>query len=93
MIVFHSNSLCKSRTRLIGVGLVLISNKYIRALLESYICTQGLNSQKKFNNGQLQYDGSNDDLDRGIDFKYFNFSCILKHLRFKLIIDCSICAS
>ena len=90
MIVFHSNSLCKSRTRLIGVGLVLISNKYIRALLESYICTQGLKSQKKFNNGQLQYDGSNDDLDWRINFRYLNFICIIKYLRFKLNKSCFI---
>ena len=39
---------------------------------------------------ELQYDGSNDDLDWRIDFRYLNFIFIVKYLRFKLIKDCSI---
>ena len=38
----------------------------------------------------VQYDGSNDDLDWRIDFKYPNFMCIIKYLQFKLIRSCSI---
>ena len=38
----------------------------------------------------IQYDGSNDDLDWRIDFKYFDFILIVKYLRFTLIKDCSI---
>ena len=38
----------------------------------------------------LQYNGSNDDLDWRIDFKYLNFICIIKCLRSTLIKGCSI---
>ena len=33
----------------------------------------------------VQYDGSKDDLDWRIDFKYHNFICIIKYLRSRLI--------
>ena len=36
----------------------------------------------------LQYDGSNDDLDWRIDFKYLNFVCIRKYLRSRVIKGC-----
>ena len=39
---------------------------------------------------ELQYNGSNDDLDWRIDFRYPNFICIIKYLRFRLIKGCSI---
>ena len=54
------------------------------------------NRKKKINDGQscftadVQYDGSKDDLDWSIDFKYFSFICIIKYLRFRLIKGCSI---
>ena len=38
----------------------------------------------------LQYDGSKDDLDWRIDFKYLNFIYIIKYLRFRLIKGCFI---
>ena len=38
----------------------------------------------------LQYNGSNDDLDWRIDFRYPNFICIMKYLRSRLIKGCSI---
>ena len=38
----------------------------------------------------MQYDGSKDDLDWRIDFKYFNSIYIMKYLRFRLIKSCSI---
>ena len=38
----------------------------------------------------IQYDGSNEDLDWRIDFRYSNFICIIKYLRFRLIKGCSI---
>ena len=37
---------------------------------------------------QLQYDGSNDDLDWRIDFRYLNFVYIIKYLRSKVIKGC-----
>ena len=39
---------------------------------------------------ELQYNGSNDDLDWRIDFRYPNFICIMKYLRSRLIKGCSI---
>ena len=33
----------------------------------------------------VQYDGSNDDLDWRIEFRYPNFICIMKYLRSRLI--------
>ena len=38
----------------------------------------------------IQYDGSNDDLDWRIDFRYLNFVCIIKYLRSRLIKGCFI---
>ena len=38
----------------------------------------------------LKYDGSNDNLDWRIDFKYLDFICIIKYLRSRLIKGCSI---
>ena len=38
----------------------------------------------------LQYDGSNDDLDCRIDFRYLDFICIIKYLRSRLIKDCAV---
>ena len=38
----------------------------------------------------LQYDGSNDDLDWRIEFRYLNFICIMKYLRSRLIKSCFI---
>ena len=40
--------------------------------------------------GEVQYDGSNDDLDWRIDFRHLNFICIIKYLRSRLIKGCSI---
>ena len=39
---------------------------------------------------QVQYDMSNDDLDLRIDLRYFNFNCVMKYLRSRLIKGCSI---
>ena len=39
---------------------------------------------------KIQYDGSNDDLDWRLDFKYLNFVCIIKHLRPRVIKGCFI---
>ena len=33
----------------------------------------------------IQYDGSNDDLDWRIDFRYLNFICIIQYLRSRVI--------
>ena len=41
-------------------------------------------------NNVIQYDGSNDDLDWRIDFRYLNFVCIIKYLRFRVIKGCFI---
>ena len=38
----------------------------------------------------VQYDGSNDDLDWRIEFKYLNFVCITKYLRSRVIKGCFI---
>ena len=38
----------------------------------------------------VQYDGSNDDLDWRIDFRYPNFICIIKYLRSRLSKGCFI---
>ena len=38
----------------------------------------------------LQYNGSNDDLDWRIDFKYLNFVCFIKYLISRVIKDCFI---
>ena len=42
-------------------------------------------STKSCNNGVIQYDGSKDNLDWRIDFKYLSFICFIKFFRFKLI--------
>ena len=41
------------------------------------------------NGWYLQYDGSNDDLDWRIDFRYPDFICIMKFLRSRLIKGCT----
>ena len=38
----------------------------------------------------VQYDGSNDYLDRRIDFRFLNFVCIIKYLRSRIIKGCFI---
>ena len=40
---------------------------------------------------ELQYDGSNNDLDWRMDFRYLYFICIIEYLRSRLIKGCSTC--
>ena len=40
---------------------------------------------KSCNKGVILYDGSKDNLDWRIDFKYFDFICFKEYFRFKLI--------
>ena len=64
--------------------MVPILLKALRNLFDWLCCVQIFAALTRFDNLiMIQCDGSNDDLDWRIDFKYPNFICIIEYLRFR----------
>ena len=83
---------CLHRTvwKLDNISVLLTVQKQLLVLhLVLFLCHWWKNPQNVGNRGILQFDGSKDDLDWRIDFKYFNFIYFIQKLRSMKIKSCS----